>query len=193
MVDSNQISVIIPVLKEPNLPNLVADLEKILADYNYEIIIVTSDKNRGATMPYAPLSPGIKYFKSYGDSLERAILLGFSVAQGNKILVMDADGSHPVSLLPAMISSLDSHEMVVASRFVSGGKYHTAYSRYLTSYLFTKYAQLFGSTLSDPMSGYFGIQAALLNRIHFKPYTWKTALEISNKLRPDTVELPFVF
>ena len=187
------ITIILPVLKEPNLPNLIQNLELVLKDFDYEILIIASDKSHSESSPYIPLSSNIKYYKSYGDSLERAILLGFSVAQGNKIIVMDADGSHPVDLILPMLSTLDQHQMVVASRFIKNGHYHTTFLRCLTSYIFTKYAQLLGSTLSDPMSGYFGIQSQLLTKIRFKPYKWKVALEISNKLRPDTVELPFTF
>jgi hypothetical protein len=106
---------------------------------------------------------------------------------------MDADGSHPTYLILSIILALNQHEMVVASRFIKHGHYHTTLFRHLISYLFTKYARLLGSTLSDPMSGYFGIQSSLLTKIHFKPYKWKTALEISNKLRPDTIELPITF
>ena len=190
MVD---ISIILPVLREPNLTNLIRDLQSKLKDFDYEILIITSDKTREPLSPSTPFLPNTKIFKSYGDSLERAILLGFSVAQGNKIIVMDADDSHPVDLILPMLSTLDQHQMVVASRFIKNGHYHTTFLRYLTSYIFTKYAQLMGSTLSDPMSGYFGIQSQLLTKIRFKPYKWKVALEISNKLRPDTVELPFTF
>jgi glycosyltransferase involved in cell wall biosynthesis len=188
-----QVSIILPALREPKLLTLIDDLELKLIDVNHEILIITSDKSRGESSPFIPFSPNIKYFKSYGDSLERAILLGFSVAQGSKIIVMDADGSHPTDLIFHILHLLETHEMIVASRFTQGGHYHTTFLRYLTSYLFTKYAQLLGSTISDPMSGYFGIQRQLLGRIRFKPYKWKTALEISNKLRPDTIELPFTF
>lgn len=186
------ISIIIPALKEPNLPQLIMNLNLILERQPHEIIIITSDKTK-KPLPSLPPSTNIKIFKSYGDSLERAILLGFSVAQGNKIIVMDADGSHPTYLILSMISELDQHEMVAASRFIKHGHYHTTPLRYLTSYLFTKYAQLLGSTLSDPMSGYFGIRSELLLHMKFKPFKWKTALEISNKLRPDTIELPYTF
>lgn len=189
-----QVSIILPVLNEPHLPNLIQTLNQILTNQPYEIIIVTSDKKKpNSSSPYIPLLDNIKYFKSYGDSLERAILLGFSAAKGKKIIVMDADGSHPPELVNPMIEALDDYEMIVRSRFISGGSYHTTFFRYLVSYLFTKYAQLLGSTLTDPMSGFFGIQSQLLTKIRFKPYTWKVALEISNKLRPKTVEFPFDF
>ncbi len=106
---------------------------------------------------------------------------------------MDGDGSHLPQLLPKIIKELNSFEMVVASRFVKTGQYLTSPIRKLITYIFTQYAKLMGSTLSDPMSGYFGIQTQLLQKIKFKPYTWKTALEISNKLHPTIFEIPLTF
>ena len=190
--NNNSVSIILPVKDEPHLPQLIMAINLILYNQPYEIIIITSDKTK-KPLPSLPLLPNIKIYKSYGDSLERAILLGFSVATTPKIIVMDADDSHPSYLLPSIIKSLDTREMVVASRFTKYGQYNTTFFRHLTSYLFTKYTQLLGSTLTDPMSGFFGIQTKLLSNIRFKPYKWKTALEINNKLRPTTLELPFTF
>lgn len=206
----NKVSVILPVLNEPYLPKLIEELDFHLGD-SYEIIVVTSDKsksnltekelfvvgNKESGLSYlSPVQPKpkiIKIIKSYADSLERSILLGFSVATGNKIIVMDADGSHPSSLVPKMAEELNEYEMVVASRFVDGGKYVTSFFRYIITSVFTDVAQLLGSSLTDPMSGFFGIRSELLNHIKFKPYKWKTALEINNKLRPKTKEIPYTF
>jgi len=183
-------SIIIPVKDEPLLTFLIEEIELYLPSTPHEIIIITSDK---AKNPLLCIPDNIKIYKSYADSLERSILLGFSVAEGDKIIVMDGDGSHLPQLLPKIIKELNSFEMVVASRFVKTGQYLTSPIRKLITYIFTQYAKLMGSTLSDPMSGYFGIQTQLLQKIKFKPYTWKTALEISNKLRPTTFEIPLTF
>lgn len=184
------VSIIIPVKDEPFLSSFINDLKPHLLTIPHEIIVVTSDKTK---KPLCPLPSHIIVHKSFGDSLERAILLGFSVAQGEKIIVMDADGSHPPHHLSEMIAKLDNYEMVVASRFLEKGKYLTSPLRFLITFIFNQYAKLFGSTLTDPMSGYFGIQSQLLSKIKFKPYKWKVALEINNKLHPTTFEFPFVF
>lgn len=189
-------SIIIPVKgTEPNLWKLLVYLHLYLSQHEYEVVVVLSDKDKTRETPNIPIYENVRvrFAVSYGDSLERAILTGFSVAQGNKIIVMDADGSHAPEHVASMIALLDSHEMVVASRFASGGRYVTTLSRKIVSHIFNTYAQLLGSTLTDPMSGYFGIQAQLLQKMTFKPYKWKTALEISNKLRPSTIEVPYTF
>lgn len=189
-VTDNLISIIIPVKNEPYLINLLDDLKQILQPYNHEIIITTNIM--GILSPQQQPS-NITIVKSYADSLERAILLGFSVAHGNKIIVMDADGSHSPKLLPEMIRELDNYEMVMASRFTTDGHYITSIFRYFVSFLFNQYARLLGSTLTDPMSGYFGIQSQILPGIKFRPYKWKIGLEINNKARPNTKEIPLTF
>lgn len=184
-------SIIIPVRNEPSLQELVTNIEKILTPFNYEILIISGDKNK---IPLTIISSSnLFHFKCYGDSLERAILLGFSVATGQNLIVMDGDGSHPYTLLPTFINHLDIYEMVIASRFLQEGKYSTSFFRSFTSQFFTKFAQLFGSPLTDPMSGFFGIQSQLLQKMKFKPYTWKTALEIHSFLNPSTKEVPISF
>jgi dolichol-phosphate mannosyltransferase len=212
LTTKDTVSIIVPVRgEEPYLPKLIEDLDFHLSG-NCEIIIVTSDKvkshlthsdlmlitqeNTSIRLSYRSsvrFFSNVKIFKSYGDSLERAILLGFSVAKGNKIIVMDADGSHPPQLILKMVESLDECDMVVASRFIEDGKYDTSLSRSVVSFTFNAYARLLGSTLTDPMSGFFGIRTHLLKSMTFRPFKWKVALEMNNKLRPNTKEIPYAF
>jgi len=194
------VSIILPSKDEKNLPKVIDGLDYHLLFVPYEIIVVIGDKNkknlslldlRNSMATAHPVK--IKIFKSYGDSLERAILLGFSVARGDKIIVMDADGSHTSEIVPQMIKELNSSEMVVASRFVKGSIFSTSPFRRLVTFVFNSYAKLMGSTLTDPMSGFFGIRADILKKMKFKPFKWKIALEINNKLHPKTKEVPFNF
>lgn len=180
-------SIILPVKNEPEIARFVDDLSKCLSGYDFEIIVVSGDKK----LPV--LSPPIKVVKSYADSLERAILLGFSVAKGNKIIVMDSDYSHPIYVVPNMIHELDNYEMVIGSRFIYSKCYKTTFFRHIVSFIFNYIASLLGSTLTDPMTGFFGVQTSILNEVKFKPYKWKIALEISNKLHPTTKEISYYF
>lgn len=189
-MNKDMVSIIIPAKDEPYLQQLITHLNLYLPNTSHEIIVVTSDRSKN-TLPQLP--PDIKIFKSYGDSLERSILLGFSVAEGTKIIVMDADGSHPPELIPQMIKDLDDYEMVIANRFDKESHYHTSLPRLFVTFIFNEYAKLLGNRLSDPMSGFFGIQTQLLEKIKFRPYKWKLALEICNKLHPNVKEIPFTF
>lgn len=182
-------SIILPALNEPYLPTLIQHLHSELKNFDYEIIVVTSDRDKTPT----PQLQNVHVYRSYGDSLERSILLGFSVAKGSKIVVMDADGSHPPSLVPELISHLNTYDMVVASRFLKNSKYYSPLFRKLTSYIFTSAAHVLGSSLSDPMSGFFAFNRKLLENVTFKPVKWKVAFELHLKTKPLTLEVPFTF
>lgn len=185
------ISVILPVLNEPELPSFIASLVSTLKSItdSYEIIVVTGDRETGNTV----VPSAVKHFVSYGDSLERAILMGFSTACGDKLLVMDADGSHPSDKIPEMITVLDSFDMVVGSRFVPGSVFDQTSFRRLVSHFFISIAHLAGSKLNDPMSGFFAFNRHILDGIRFKPVTWKTCLELELKTKPSLKEIPIKF
>ncbi len=187
------ISIILPVLNEPELPNFIASLISSLKGLtdSYEIIVVTGDRETGNTV--VPTFGDVKHFISYGDSLERAILMGFSTACGDKLLVMDADGSHPIGKIPEMITVLDSFDMVVGSRFVPGSVFNQTSFRRLVSHFFISIAHLAGSRLNDPMSGFFGFNKHILDGVKFKPVTWKTCLELELKTTPSLKEIPIKF
>jgi dolichol-phosphate mannosyltransferase len=53
----------------------------------------------------------------YGDAIRTAI----AEANGTWLLIMDADGSHPPSVVPALWSRRDDGEVVIGSRYVAGG------------------------------------------------------------------------
>lgn len=44
------------------------------------------------------------------------------MASGDVIAVMDAVLQHPPKLLPEMFKEIGKHEIVIASRYISGGK-----------------------------------------------------------------------
>ena len=187
------ISVIIPVRDEPAIREFLLRLHEVLGSIpeDYEVLVITSDKEKLHTP--IPSLPHQKVFKSYGDSLERAILLGFSVSNGDKLVVLDSDGSHPPEIIPDLLEGLEQHDFAIASRFLPQSKFNYPLFRKLVSLFFVKFAQLFGSNLSDPMSGFFAVKKSLVEKLRFKPVKWKTALEIELKSRPNVYEVAFEF
>jgi len=185
------ISVIVPVRDEPKIGEFLLRLHEVLGDIpeDYEVLVIVGDREQLHTP--IPSLPHQKIYKSYGDNLERAILLGFSVARGDKIVVMDADGSHPPEAIPVKL--LDKHEMVVASRFMKGGRFEAPPHRKLVSKFFTSVAQFLGSRLSDPMSGFFAVRKNVIDKIRFQPYPWKVCLEIELKSDVNPAEIPIHF
>ena len=190
MVD---VSVIVPILNEPDLRPFLTNLHQVLnaTTLYYEVIIVASD--RETLHEEIPLFHNQRIVISYGDALERAILMGFSVAKGKKIVVCDADGSHPPETIPLLLKELNVHELVIGTRFTEGGKSLDTPFRKLITWCFARYAQLIGSKLTDPMSGFFAVRRELVEKTRFKPIKWKTALELELRSRTNAGEIPFHF
>jgi dolichol-phosphate mannosyltransferase len=187
------LSVIVPVKDEPKLEAFLLTLHEIMTDIpdQYEIIVVQGDREK-KFYPYQQM-PHQKTVWTYGDSLERSILNGFSHSKGDKIIVMDADSSHPPEHIPEFWKALDTYEMVVGSRFIEGSEFNSSFYRKLISWGCIKLANIAGTNLSDPMSGYFGIRRDVLKRVQFKPITWKTCLEVELKAKPTLKEIPITF
>lgn len=63
--------------------------------------------------------------RPHKEGLGRAYVAGFSelLARSDveRIIQMDADGSHPVAVLPTMLSALAEADLVIGSRYVPGG------------------------------------------------------------------------
>jgi len=174
-------SIVVPVKNEPKLDEFLSRLHDFLwkTCKNFEVNIVFSDEeeldNKITSRPFQ------RAYRNYANTLERAILLGFSVSHYDKIIVIDADGSHPVESINTILSNLSDSDMVVGSRFLENSKFTSSLFRRIVTKFFTAYAQFFGSKLSDPMSGFFGVKKSLINHIKFKPFKWKIALEIEYK------------
>ena len=156
----------------------------------YEIIVAMGDRET-LFAPIPPL-PNQRVIITYGDSLERSILAGFSNARGDKIMVCDADDCHPIEQIPKIFYGLEDYEMVAASRYIPGGKSDLGPFRNFISWSFSTVAKLCGSKLTDPMVGFFGIRKEVLNRVRFKPFVWKIPLEIELKAKPTITEFPTV-
>ena len=185
------ISVIVPILNEPGIALFLDELHKTLRHMRepYEVVVVQGD--RETLFPVIPVKANQRVVKTYADSLERSILNGFSNAHGDRLIVIDADGSHPVDLIPDMCTYLAKYDLVVGVR--NGERLNVNKIRGVITSLFFAIAKLRGSKLSDPMTGLFGVQREIVDKIRFTPYTWKTALEIELKARPTIHEIPFEF
>lgn len=187
------LSIIIPVKNEPDLDSLLIKVHKVAESTSdqYEVLIVQGDREK-EFHPYEE-HPNQKTIWTYADSLDRSILNGFSHSRGERILVMDADGSHPPKKIPELYKALDKYDMVVGSRFVVESQFESLKFREFITLVCSYFAWFAGSNLNDPMSGFFAIRREILDKIQFKPLTWKTCLEIELKANPKVLEIPICF
>lgn len=126
--------VVVPTYNEiDSLPVLLAGIEGVRpampAGVTLDVLVVddgspdgTADlvRNHPAYGVWLGLLP-----RTAKDGLGAAYRAGFARAleDGYDLVVqMDADGSHPVDALPAMVSGLATNDLVIGSRYVRGGR-----------------------------------------------------------------------
>ena len=114
--DSIDLSVVIVAQHEAeHLQALLPGLARALGSLNarHEVIVVDLDPDE-ATARVA-LDWGAKVIGQPTAGYGKALAAGFGVAQGNYILTMDGDASHPLALIATMWARRDEAEIVMAS------------------------------------------------------------------------------
>ncbi len=195
------LSVIIPTYNEKdNVRPLVDGLEKALSGLEHEIIIVddnSPDGTAGVVAELAEGNPRLRLVRRAGkQGLAGAIVAGAKAARGDRLLVMDADLSHPPEKAPALASMLASADLAVGSRLMKGGGVETwPLHRKLISAGATLLAHLvIHGGCSDPMSGFFAVKKDIFMRTRFRVKGYKILLNIlADNPRCHVAEIPYIF
>lgn len=189
-VAQSLVSIVVPVKDEPYIGTLVDDIHTQLAGISHEVIVVYGD--RSETIPDVK---NARVHRIYGDSLENAVLSGFSIAGGNKIVVMDGDGSHSPEVIPKLLAALNGADLAVASRLVDDNPIRMSPYRRLVTRSFAMLGRATGANSSDPMSGFFALKKNVLKGIIFKPFKWKVLYEILRSKGDDIriKDVPYTF
>ena len=199
-----QVSVIVPTYCEAqNLPILIPGIVDALqsAKISGEIIVVddnSPDESEQICKELSVKFPVRILIRKNERGLASAVIFGMQQAQGQILLVMDADLSHPPEKIPELVRAIESGsaDFVIGSRYVAGGATHEDWGvfRWLNSKLATLLARPF-TTAKDPMAGFFA-----LSRVSFEtaaeldPIGYKIALELIVKCRCRHVaEVPIFF
>jgi len=117
------LSVVVPAFNEAgNLPVLLAGLAAALRGLTdrWEVIVVddgSRDETQAVMLPWL-LAPGVRYVRlSRNFGKEAALTAGIDRATGDAVVLMDADGQHPVALLAQMLGAWrEGADMITAVR-----------------------------------------------------------------------------
>jgi dolichol-phosphate mannosyltransferase len=200
-----KVSVILPTYNErENIDKIIWKLGAILSEagYDYEIIVVDDNSPDGTAHVAEALSKTypVKVVKRPGRlGLTSAIYDGFKTASGEYLVVMDADFQHPPELVPELLAKLKECDLVVASRYVKGGKIE---NWSLTREIISKGAILGARLLipecrrvKDPVSGFFALRREIIEKWKpIEPRGYKALVEIIASTKPRRIcEVPFTF
>jgi dolichol-phosphate mannosyltransferase len=194
------LSVIIPTYNErDNMFPLISRLATVLPKGS-EIIVVDDNSPDGTAAVVEKLSsrfPALLLVKrTRKQGLTSAIVAGVSVSHGERLVVMDADLSHPPEAVPALASALSGHDLVIGNRLLKGGGIKTwPLHRRLISWSAQALARiLLGVKLTDPMSGFFAVRRNVFMKTRFRTRGYKLLLNIlADNPRMRVKELPYTF
>ena len=197
--------IVIPTFKERgNVAELIKRLDRTLGAVGWEAVFVDDNSPDGtadAVKEIAARDPRIRCLRRVGRrGLAGACIEGMLSSCATYVAVMDADLQHDERVLPEMLAKLQSgkFDLVAATRYVEGGSAQSfSEGRSRISRIATRLTrQILGTSLSDPMSGFFMMRRDAFDAIaeRLSPAGFKILLDIvtaSKKLR--IAEQPFVF
>lgn len=183
-----QVSVIIPTYGEAeNLPHLVPQVAQVLdeAGLSVEIIVVddnSPDDTPGVCERLAQEYPLRLLVRKNERGLSSAVIHGMNHAEGEALVVMDADLSHPPDKVPELIDALQQPDtdFVIGSRYIQGGSTDEAWGflRWLNSRVATLLARPF-TNARDPMAGFFALRRETFQEAEeLNPIGYKIGLEL---------------
>lgn len=198
------LSIVVPTYKEAdNIALLAREIDAALKplDIAWELVVVDDDSGDGIDAACERLvAEGIPMrliVRTDERDLSTAVLHGFDHAQGDILVAMDADLSHPPSALPEIYRQLTTGaDFAIGSRFVAGG--NIAKDWPLWRWMVSRATALLAAPItriSDPMSGYFAIRRDCYERAApLCPIGYKIALELIAKCPINRVaEVPIFF
>ncbi len=196
------LSIIVPTYNERDrLRELVAAIFGAFAaeGLDGELIVVddNSPDGTGALAEELAKERRIRVVHRPGKlGLGTAVIEGFRLAEAQVVGVVDADMSHPPSLLPRMLAAMRwaGADVLVASRYIpSGGTENWPLMRLWMSRLACVMAR--GLTpVRDATSGFFLIRKDLARDVRISAGGFKICLELLVRGRPaSVVEAPYVF
>lgn len=203
---SREVSVVLPTFEEHRtVGGVVEAARSVLSERDYEIVVVDDSETRRTVEVLADRyhdDPRVRWYRRGGSGLASAVLEGFDRARGERYVVLDADGQHPPRRVHNLLVHLDAGaDVAVCSRHVDGGEVAGEWPlhRRVISAGADGLARLAVPTarkLSDPMSGYFAVEADVVDgvRERLRPSGYKILLEILARAPVRQIaEVPFTF
>ena len=197
--------IVLPTYNEAeNLALLVGELQRIV-EANFVIVDDHSPDGTGAIADQlAEHNQRMVVLHRSGKlGLGSAYQEGFRLALTHRatiVVQMDADGSHDPKLLPALLHQAESHDMVIASRYIRGGSFPIVWYRRWISMVGNYYIRLLlGWSIRDWSTGYKVWQGGFLQRVMTVPsngvgYAWLMEMTwITRKLQGRIIEVPMRF
>ena len=197
------VSIIVPTYREAaNIPRLAERIHTALSDsgISWELLLIDDNSNDGSEAVVAELANRLPVRmvtrRQPPRDLSLSVIEGIRLCRFDRLVVMDADLSHPPERIADLLAALDADcDMVVGSRYAPGGAIDRTWSpwRVLNSRVATSLALPLVSC-SDPMAGFFATDRRVLPDLQtLQPIGYKIALELMVRGQLRVKELPIDF
>ncbi len=196
------LSIILPAYCEEEnlrllLPRIISTMSNLAI--NYEVLVVDTieplDNTRAVCQEYEIKYLNRKSGNNYGD----AIRTGIQAAGGEKIIFMDADGSHSPEFILKLLEYQDSYDVVIASRYIKGGYTENSKILVLMSQILNITYSIFLNIKCKDISNSFKLyDASLIKSINLYCDNFDIVEEILYKLSKNNKqlrikEIPYTF
>ncbi|MER3496970.1 MAG: dolichol monophosphate mannose synthase [Armatimonadota bacterium] len=191
--------------EEKNIPVLYASLNKVLEGIHWELVVVDDDSRDGTPDLLVQMNrehPNVRFIRRIGRiGLSTAVIEGIMSCASPIIAVMDADGQHDETVLPAMVAKIrdEGFDIAVGSRYVPGGSVENwPEERLKMSLTANRIAKnLYGVPLADSGGNFFAIRRQVFERVvrRLSGRGFKLLFDILLLSPPETkiIELPIKF
>lgn len=182
------VSVIMPAKdEEASIGLVLKDLNKIIEktkEYDFEVIVV-DDKSKDETGSIAEIY-GAKVIRNEGKSGKgKAMSLGFKHANGDYIVMLDADYSHRPEDIPNHLRKLEEgYGLVIGSRYLGGSEEYNKIRSFGNFVLTAVFSAIFGTKLTDALNGFKALKRNIIDHYEYKSKDFEIEIElIANALR----------
>ena len=139
-------------------PRLIEQMDSL--NEEYEMIVVDTDKptdnNEAVCRQY-----GARYVNQEDLGFGGAYRKGISVMKGDKMLVLDSDGSHNPIYIPDIYNKfITGYDVVIGSRYIKGGKTEDAVTSRIMSHILNDVFRIVTGVKAKDLSTNFRIYRA---------------------------------
>jgi dolichol-phosphate mannosyltransferase len=162
------LSIIIPAWHEAeNLSLLLPELNEAAKGLGLDYEILVADHPSGDGTEELCAREGAARLNVPGRGYGEALRAGFAAAAGRFVLTMDADLSHPSDFIRVLWKSRETADVIIASRYVAGGRAEMPfYRRLLSGVLNWTFARALSVPLKDLSSGFRLYRREVLEDVH---------------------------
>jgi dolichol-phosphate mannosyltransferase len=150
------VSIVIPVVNEAeNLRLLLPLVSEAFSQFGIEPEVVVVDGGSQDNSQIVAGQLGARVVEQTERGFGGALLAGFAAASAPYVITMDADLSHPPEFLTDFWRQRKDADLIIASRYMAGGKADMAASRRVLSTMLNRtYALLLNVKVHDLSSGF---------------------------------------